>query len=113
MSYGEDVKETAKFTSLGVVAYTVAVIGIYTVGYAVYRTFAPLDEQVRYNTFKESQSYNDKVAQDLAEMQSHYSTDNPEQQVALQSLVKQRYAGYDADRLPAGLKQFLTSLRGY
>jgi hypothetical protein len=113
MGYGNDLKEVSKFSFLGVVGFTVAFISLTFIGYSAYRIFAPLDEQVRYNTFKESQSYNDKVAQDLSEMMANYQTTDADHQQAISQIVKQRYAGYDANKLPPTLHQFLTSTRGY
>jgi hypothetical protein len=40
-------------------------------------------EQVRYNTFKESQTYNDGMIRDLENLQMEYMKSNDEQKAAL------------------------------
>ncbi len=49
--------------------------------------FAPKVEQVHYNTFKESQSYNDGMLRDLQNLKLEYLRGTPEQKAALQALV--------------------------
>jgi hypothetical protein len=113
MSYGREVKETAQFSSLLVVAYIVIAVGLTGVGYVLYREFAPLNEQVRYNTYKESQAYNDGMTTDLADLKRSYDVANLDQQAALKGTINARFATYDANRLPPELGAFLRQIRGF
>jgi len=113
MSYGKDVKEVSHVTSLIVVGGAVVLIGFTVLGFGLYKVFAPLNEQVRYNTFEQSQAFNDRAAQDLSEAMTNYNTGNPEQQASIRSVIKSRYANYDANKLPDTLRSFLVAMRGF
>jgi hypothetical protein len=113
MSYGREVKETGQFSSLFVVAFIVIAVGVTAVSYVLYREFAPLNEQVRYNTYKESQAYNDGMTTDLTELKRSYDAANPDQQAALKGTINARFATYDATRLPPELGAFLRQVRGF
>lgn len=80
-------------------------------GLAMEKTFAPKFEQVRRNTFEQSKAYNEGMAQELGAMQIEYVKATPEQQAALSSIILHRVSGYDQDRLPADLRQFVQTLK--
>lgn len=113
MSYGKDVKEVSHFSSIVVVGGAVVLIGFSVLVFGIYKVFAPLDEQVRYNTFEQSQAFNDRAAQDLSEAMTNYNAGNSEQQAAIRTVVKSRYANYDANKLPSALRTFLVTMRGF
>ncbi len=113
MSYGKDVKEVSKVSSLVVVGGAVVLIGFSVLGFGLYKVFAPLNEQVRYNTFEQSQAFNERAAQDLSEAMTNYNTATPEQKDGIRLVIKQRYANYDANKLPDTLRNFLVAMRGY
>jgi len=113
MSYGKDVKEVSHVSSLVVVGGAVVLIGFSVLGFGLYKVFAPLNEQVRYNTFEQSQAFNERAAQDLSEAMTNYNTAAPDQKDGIKLVIKQRYANYDANKLPDTLRNFLVAMRGY
>ena len=114
MSYGKDVKEVSHVSSLVVVGGAVVLIGFSVLGFGLYKVFAPLNEQVRYNTFEQSQAFNERAAQDLSEaMTNYYTVTTPDQKDGIRLVIKQRYANYDANKLPDTLRNFLVAMRGY
>lgn len=94
--------------SLAAVALAFAVQGN---DFALYRTFAPKYEQVRRDTFKQSQAYNDGMAQELDNMRLEYIRATPDQQQAMASVILHRAASYDASKLPPDLAAFVASLK--
>jgi len=118
MSYKNDLKETAHFTTIfgfGIWMFTLVILpligGLGYISYMAYAFYAPKYEQVRYNTFKESQAYNDGMLRDLQDLQMEYMKANDEQKAALKAIVLHRFAVYDVDRLPVDLRQFYQSIR--
>lgn len=77
MSYKNDMKEAAAVSNVtgvfAVIVFTVIyvlflvtlAVGIGFISYLAYSFYAPGYEQVRYNTFKQSQAYNDGMIRDL------------------------------------------------
>lgn len=91
---------------------------LFGVGWAVegnsffmYKFFAPKEEAVRRETFEQSKSYNDGMAQELASMQLDYAKASPEQKAALRSVIVHRYAGYDTGKLPPDLQAFIATIK--
>ena len=99
----------------GVVAYVVFVTGLCWIAqgsdFYLYKLFAPKYEQVRHDTFKQSQAYNDGMATELQNMEFEYLQAKPEQKAALASIILHRAASYDENRLPADLRSFVDQLR--
>jgi len=83
-----------------------------SLGFVSFAFFAPKVEQVRYNTFKQSQAYNDGMLNDLQDLKREYLKATPDQQVALRELTLHRFASYDVNRLPADLQSFYFNLQG-
>lgn len=73
--------------------------------------FAPKEEQIRRKTFEESNSYNKGFWQELRSMQMEYIKADPKQKQALASIILHRAAGYDENKLPQDLRDFLAELR--
>lgn len=73
--------------------------------------FAPKHEQLRHEVFKESQSYNDGMIQELQSMWLEYQKAEPEHKAALRSVILHRYASYDESRLPSDLQVFMRNLK--
>ena len=115
MSFRQDAGEVSKFSILTLIVCFILAVGFSVGGFTIYKIFNPLNEQVRYDTFKQSQAYNDKSAQDLSEMMERFSDPDTSiaQKQAMQALIKQRFASYDASKLPPALENFLTSQRGF
>ncbi len=100
--------------SLGILAIIV-IFGLSWVvtgnDFFLYKVFAPKVEQARHDTYKQSQSYNDGMLQELRNAQREYVQASPESKKALASIVLHQFASYDEDRLPADLRSFVQELR--
>ncbi len=72
--------------------------------------FAPMEEQVRRNTFEQSKAYRDGVVQELRSMQFQYLKASPEHQAGLAAVIRHASAGLPADAIPADLQQFINTL---
>lgn len=72
--------------------------------------FAPKYEQVRRNTFTQSQAYNDGVAQDLNGMRRDYALADSNGKTMLVQVIRHRLAGYDTNKLSPDLQAFVNSL---
>lgn len=81
-------------------------------GYASFAFWAPKAEQIRYNTFKESQSYNDGMIRDLENLQLEYNQANPDQKIAMKAIILHRFAVFEIDRLPKNLQLFYVLIQG-
>ena len=118
MSYKNDVKEVAQVFSLfgfGVWGITLVLLpllgGLGYLSYLAYAFYAPKYEQVRYNTFKESQTYNDGMLRDLQNLQMEYLKANDEQKAALKAIILHRFSVYEVDRLPIDLRSFYAEIK--
>ena len=117
MSYKNDAKEVAQFFSLfgfGVWGITLVLLpllgGLGYISYLAYAFYAPKYEQVRYDTFKQSQSYNDAMLRDLQDLRMEYIKANDEQKAALKAIAIHRFSVYEINRLPPDLQSFYNSL---
>ena len=63
--------------------------------------------------FETSQAYNQGMVRDLENLQMQYVQATPEQKTALKATILHRFAGYDQERLPVGLRKFYSELRGF
>lgn len=73
--------------------------------------FAPKYAEVRNQTFKESQAYNDGMANDLGDLRLQYfAAKSQEHKDVLVATIKQRFGSYPKDRLPPELRDFYFSL---
>jgi hypothetical protein len=90
----------------------IAVLGFVSnsLGLVSFAFFSPKVEQVRYNTFKQSQSYNDGMIRDLEQLKLQYITALPEQKVALRGIIIHRFSVYDTNALPQDLQAFYYSI---
>jgi hypothetical protein len=103
---------SALFTYIFIVAMIIlGLAGISFLSYQGYKYFAPRYEQVRYDTFKNSQTYNDGMLRDLVELQQEYVKANDEQKAGLKALIIHRFEVYDINRLPPDLQGFYLSLK--
>ena len=68
-----------------VVVFTLILL-CYVFDVFVYKNFAPQYEQARYNTFKQSQAFNDSVANDVAKQYAEYKKASKEDQAAINAL---------------------------
>lgn len=78
----------------------------------MFKFFAPKEEAVRREVFKQSQAYNDGMMQELYQMQRDYlKAKSPEEKVALRSIILHRSDAYDVNMLPNDLRSFILRLR--
>ena len=117
MSYKNDMKEAAQVgTIFGLVVSTFyTVLAIFLVvgsllSFWLYSYFAPKYEQVRYDTFKQSQTYNDAMLRDLQDMRLEYIKADDAHKAAIKFIAMHRFAVYDIDRLPQDLRAFYMEL---
>jgi hypothetical protein len=95
-----------------VALFLAIVFGLDFFGFANYSFFSPKVEKVRYDTFKESQAYNDGMIRDLEEMKMQYISAGPEQKDALRAIILHRFSVYPVEKMPADLRSFYTSIQG-
>ena len=72
--------------------------------------FAPLEEQVRRDTFEQSKAYRDGVVQELRSMQFQYLQASELHQAGLASVIRHKAAGLPPGAMPADLQQFIKTL---
>ena len=92
-----------------------ALFGVAWVGtannWALMKVFAPKIEQVRYDTFKQSQSYNDGMAQQVEDVHAQYVTATADQRAMLATDLLHRLSDYDTSKLSPDDQQFIACLR--
>jgi hypothetical protein len=99
------------FSAVGAFIVFVAVIMLFSLlSYEGYKFFAPRYEQVRYDTFKQSQAYNDGMLRDLYDLQREYNSADAEHKGAMKALIIHRFEIFDKNRLPADLQTFYFSV---
>jgi hypothetical protein len=102
---------------VGVVVVSILVIAGLTVGatelgYRLDSHYQPLQEQVRANTFSQSQTFNEGMIRDLQNLRQQYmqTGETDDQKTAIRDTVRQRYAAYDPAKLPADLALFYNQM---
>jgi hypothetical protein len=93
--------------TIGILGFLGNLLGFYS-----FKFFAPKVEQVRYDTFKQSQAYNDGMVRDLENLRLEYMQANPDQRVAMKAIILHRFSVYDINRLPMDLQAFYVSIQG-
>jgi hypothetical protein len=75
--------------------------------YLINRVFSPANEQVRYNTFANSQAAHDSAVRDLDNYRMEYSkaTTDAQRQI-ISSTVVHEFQTYDRSKLPFELQTF-------
>ncbi len=108
-------KAQAALAGVGGLVLLLALSWIFTGNdFFLYKAFAPKQEAVRREVFKQSQAYNDGMANQLADIQRQYATTtDTNAKLVLLSTTYHRYASYDASQLPGELQLFLASVRSY
>lgn len=110
-------KEVAKETGQGIgfifqllIWGSVLIAGFGAISYTWYWWSAPRIEQVRYDTFKNSQAYNDGMLRDLYDLKRDYDSADSEHKGAMKALIIHRFEIYDKARLPTDLQTFYYSV---
>jgi hypothetical protein len=75
------------------------------------RHYAPQLEQIRRDTFVESQAYNEGMLQELEHARLEYIKAPADQKAAIASLLQHQFASYDVNKLPPDDAQFLNQIR--
>lgn len=75
--------------------------------------FGVRSQNIETRIYKETEMYNEGKIQELAKAKLEYEQADPVGQKAIGSMIRHRFADYESDRLPDGLAQFLTQIRGY
>ncbi len=99
----------------GVIVAIVIILGIVWIAqgsdFFLFKTYAPKYEQVRQDTFKNSQAYNEGMAKDILSLETDYiQATDPQVKAGLKGVIKQKLAGYDTTKFPPDLRKFLSSL---
>lgn len=102
----ESLKENAKVILMLAVAVFAA--GSYTLFLTGF--FAPKFENVRRNTYENSQSYNDGMIQQLQSYYVEYQKADEAGKETIRSVISHQYANYPEERVPARLRPFLSSV---
>ena len=99
------------FAVLGTIVMVIGItVGLTFGGYYSYKYFAPRYEQVRYDTFKQSQTYNDGMLRDLQELKREYEKGDTDTKQLMKAMVLHRFEVYDINRLPYELQVFYRNL---
>ncbi len=77
----------------------------------LYKVFAPKVEQVRHDTFKQSQAYNDGMASQLQSMQFKYAQSDAEAKGALAPIILHTVGTYDITKLSPDLQVFIRDVK--
>ena len=103
-----------KITAIVIAAF----IGVFTLGWiatandwALAKVWMPKMEQVRYDTFKQSQAYNEGMLQELESYRLDYAKADKDGKAAIRSIILHRYAAYDTTKLPPDLYAFVSNLQ--
>ena len=73
--------------------------------------FRPMQENVNRKVFENTKSYNQGMVQELQSMQFEYIKAPKEQQGMLASIILQKTADFNLNRLPIELKSFIEELK--
>ena len=118
MSFRADVKEEMSIAGSvflwGAVAIVLfAILGFLAnaLGFVSFSFWAPKVEQVRYDTFKQSQAYNEGMVRDLENLKIEYMNGNADQKASMRGIILHRFAVYDTNKLPEDLKTFYSSIQ--
>ena len=104
-------KDTIKYSIIALVGIAILTVGLSFIGVLNFKIFGTAYENTRREVFKESQAYNEGMAQDISNIQQQYLTATPSQKDALAALILQRTSGYEINNLPSSQKAFIEKLR--
>lgn len=75
--------------------------------------FGVWEQNIETEIYKETEMYNEGKVQELAKAKLEYEQADEDGKELVASMIRQRFADYEAERLPEGLAEFLTKIRGY
>lgn len=79
--------------------------------YRIYQRYAPLNEQVRRETYEQSRAFREGTVRDLENMQLEYARGGDAQKAAIKSVALHRLADVDPSLLTPELRDFRAELR--
>jgi hypothetical protein len=77
----------------------------------MYKFFAPKYEQVRHDTFKNSQAYTDGMVEELQQYMLEYQKADSEHKAALKTVIIRQSAKVDEKYLPSDVRNFVDRLK--
>jgi hypothetical protein len=99
------------YSMLGLVCVVLLAIFMQTLGFSLFKTFAPRYEQVRRETFEQSQAYNEGMRRDLESIHDDYlKATDPSVKAALRATFIHRAEGYP-NQLPVDLQSFYANIK--
>ena len=75
--------------------------------------FGVKKQNIQTQIYKETEMYNEGKIQELAKARLEYQQADSLGQKAVGSMIRHRFADYEAERLPDELAKFLIEIRGY
>jgi hypothetical protein len=94
-----------------IIVFVAAIFGLNELGYQVDRHYTPLQEQIRHDTFEQSQSYNEGMIRQLSELRDQYNTvTDPTAKAGIKATFMHEVEGYP-NQLPADLQAFRDQLQ--
>lgn len=96
---------------LGIGAFLALIFGLNLFGLANYAFFAPKMEGVRRDTMIESRAYSEATVRELYRLKAQYlAATNDDQRATIRAAAMHEFSIFPADRLPADLRLWMTSL---
>jgi hypothetical protein len=97
---------------LVVAAFALLVVGGTELGYRLDKHYQPLEEQVRHDTFANSQTFTEGMARDLSNLRLQYNAtgETDAQKEIIRDTVRERYGSYDPNKLPSDLLPFFNQM---
>jgi hypothetical protein len=77
----------------------------------MYKFFAPKQEQVRHDVFKNTQAYTDGMVQELQQYMLEYDKANPGHKAALKTVIIRESTKVDEKYLPSDVRDFINRLK--
>jgi len=104
------------FACIGIVILALAGVAALSVGgsglnYWLNKTFAPLNEQVRHDTFECSQSHTDGLVHEIRDYRDQYGNADAAGKTVLRQRVMQDFNSYTCGDLPSDVQSFVNSIR--
>jgi hypothetical protein len=110
----------ATFITIGIILAIIVILcgidlGTGYFGVLKTKTVGKAQENAKYQVFKQTQSYNDGMAQQLSKLKTEYdSAKTSQDKGAITFKIKQDYANFDESNLQSeSLKNWLIQVRGF
>lgn len=94
-----------------VLLIVIGVFGASELGYRVYQRYAPLNEQVRRETYEQSRAFQEGTVRDLENLRMDYASGNDAQKAAIRSVAIHRLADVPQELLTPSLRQWANEMR--